>query len=272
MDYDFSSLNKMLAEFSDKIKAVPTPNLSPEFLAALDNFSHNPQISSIQEATRKFQVYYSNLYNPDLTATAISQAASNALNINIPYDYDSISKAVSAMASYAKTLTALNTTTSGLDTIVSAVSSALGSLDKTTTSSEENSNDYIELSEPLVDIVQQIDSSIELPKADENNVVRVSRIDRNTVLSVLNIIISVIMALYTIQADISSAQESSQQHNESLEQDQRQHEENLRQDQQQYEEVMRELHCQTEILEQIEQNTSADADSQEFTTATKQSE
>lgn len=259
MDYDFSSLNKMLAEFSDKIKAVPTPNLSPEFLAALDNFSHSPQISSIQEATRKFQAYYSNLYNPDLTATAISQAASNALNINIPYDYDSISRAISAMSSYAQTLASLD---SGIDSIVSAISSALSSLDKTATSSEENSNDYIELSEPLVDMVQQVDNSIELPKADENNVVRVSRIDRNTVLSVLNIIISVIMALYTIQADISSAQESSQQHNESLEQDQRQHEENLRQDQQQHEEVMRELHCQTEILEQIEQNTSTDADSQ----------
>lgn len=144
MDYDFSSLNKMFAEFSDKIKALPTPNLSPESLNALDNFSRNSQFSSIQETARKFQAYYSNLYNPDLTATAISQAASNAFNINIPYDYDSISGAVSAMASYAQTLTALNTTTSGLDTIVSAVSSALKSLDS---SEDFPEDDYVTIDE-----------------------------------------------------------------------------------------------------------------------------
>lgn len=241
MDYDFSSLNKMLAEFSDKIKAVPKPNLSPELLAALDNFSRNPQISSIQETARKFQVYYSNLYNPDLTATAISQAASNALNINIPYNYDSISRAISAMASYTKTLTDLSTTTSGLDTIVSAVSSALGSLDKTTASSEENSNDYIELSEPLVDIVQQIDDSIELPEADENNVVRVPKIDRNTVLSVLGIIISVIMALYTIQSDKANKESAAKDHAEII-----------------------------QVLEGIEQNT--DSNAQELAPTTAQSE
>lgn len=141
MDYDFSSLNKMLAEFSDKIKAVPTPNLSPEFLAALDNFSHSPQISSIQEATRKFQAYYSNLYNPDLTATAISQAASNALNINIPYDYDSISRAISAMSSCAQTLASLD---SGIDSIVSTVSSALKSLDS---SEDFPEDDYVTIDE-----------------------------------------------------------------------------------------------------------------------------
>mgnify|MGYP005760895389 CR=1 FL=1 len=142
MDYDFSPLNSVLTEFSDKIKALPMPNLSPELLAALDNFSRNPQISSIQETARKFQMYYSNLYNPDLTATAISQAASKALNI--PYDYDSISGAVSAMASYAKTLSTLNTTSSGMDSIVSAVSSALTSLDS---SEDFPEDDYVTIDE-----------------------------------------------------------------------------------------------------------------------------
>lgn len=233
MDYDFSSLNAVLTEFSDKIKALPMPNLSPEFLAALDNFSRNPQISSIQETARKFQMYYSNLYNPDLTATAISQAASKALNINIPYDYDLIGKTVSAMASYAESLTSLTSATSGIDLIVSSVSSALGSLDKSATSSENISDDYIELSEPLADIIQQIDDSIELPEADENNVVRVPKIDRNTVLSVLGIIISVIMALYTIQTDKANKESATQDHAEIV-----------------------------QILEQIEENTSSDSDSQ----------
>ena len=243
MDYDFSSLDKMLAEFSDKIKAIPTPNLSPEFLAALDNFSHSPQFSSIQETARKFQTYYSTLYNPDLTATAISQAASNALNINIPYDYDSISKAVSAMASYAKTLTALNTTTSGLDTIVSAVSSALGSLDKTTTSSEENSNDYIELSEPLVDIVQQIDSSIELPVADNQHTVKIEKSNPDLLGKILPIILAILAILQAAYYHTIDSISSAQDHAEIV-----------------------------QILEQIEENTSADYDSQEPAHTTKQSE
>lgn len=243
MEYDFSSLNKMLAEFSDKIKALPTPNLSPEFLAALDNFSHSPQFSSIQETARKFQTYYSTLYNPDLTATAISQAASNALNINIPYDYDSISKAVSAMASYAKTLTALNTTTSGLDTIVSAVSSALGSLDKTTTSSEENSNDYIELSEPLMDIVQQIDNSIELPVADNQHTVKIEKSNPDLLGKILPLILAILAILQAAYYHTIDSISSAQDHAEIV-----------------------------QILEQIEENTSADYDSQEPAHTTKQSE
>ena len=138
MDYDFSSLNAVLTELSDKIKALPTPNLSPELLAALDNFSHNPQISSIQETARKFQMYYSNLYNPDLTATAISQAASKALNINIPYDYDSISGAVSAMASLAKSLSGSNTASLGVNKTASIISSVLESLDETSDLPEDD--------------------------------------------------------------------------------------------------------------------------------------
>ena len=237
------SQNVKEAIIKDKIKAVPTPNLSSEFLAALDDFSHSPQISSIQEATRKFQAYYSKLYNPDLTATAISQAASNTLNINIPYDYDSISKAVSAMASYAKTLTALNTTTSGLDTIVSAVSSALGSLDKTTTSSEENSNDYIELSEPLVDIVQQIDSSIELPVADNQHTVKIEKSNPDLLGKILPIILAILAILQAAYYHTIDSISSAQDHAEIV-----------------------------QILEQIEENTSADYDSQEPAHTTKQSE
>lgn len=138
MDYDFSSLNAVVTELSDKIKALPTPNLSPELLAALDNFSRSPQISSIQETARKFQMYYSNLYNPDLTATAISQAASKALNINIPYDYDSISGAVSAMSSLAKSLSGSNTASLDVNKTASIISSVLESLDETSDLPEDD--------------------------------------------------------------------------------------------------------------------------------------
>ncbi|HJA33231.1 MAG TPA: hypothetical protein H9794_03085 [Candidatus Mediterraneibacter merdigallinarum] len=138
MDYDFSSLNEMLSKFSDKIKTLPTSNLSPELLDALDNLSHSPQISSIQEMARKLQIYYSNLYNPDLTATAISQATSNALNINIPYDCDSINGAVSAMSSFAKSLSGLNTANLSIDKAVSAIGSVLESLDETSDCPEDD--------------------------------------------------------------------------------------------------------------------------------------
>lgn len=250
MDYDFSSFNAMLTELSDKIKVPPTLSLSPELLAALDNFSHNPEISSMQEMAKKFQIYCSKSYNPNLTATTISRVASNLLGINMTYDYDAIKGAVSAMASYAENLTSLNPATSGIDSMVSAVSSALGSLDKSATSSEEISDDYIELSEPLADIVQQIDDSIELPKADENNVVRIPKIDRNTVLSVLGIILSLIMGLYTIYSNISNTELSIEQHNESMQEEQK----------------------QTELLEQIEENTASDSNSQESLPPTTQSE
>lgn len=240
MDYDFSSLNKMLAEFSDKIKAVPTPNLSPEFLATLDNFSHSPQISSIQETARKFQAYYSGLYNPNLTVTAISQAASNALNINIPYDYDSISRAISAMSSYAQTLASLD---SGIDSIVSAISSALSSLDKTATSSEENSNDYIELSEPLADMVQQVDNSIELPVADNQHTVKIEKSNPDLLGKVLPIILAILAILQAAYYHTIDSVSSAQDHAEIV-----------------------------QILEQIEENTSADYDSQKPAHTTTQLE
>lgn len=243
MDYDFSSLNEMLSKFSDKIKTLPTSNLSPELLDALDNLSHSPQISSIQETARKLQIYYSNLYNPALTATAISQAASKALSINIPYGYDSISGVISAMSSYSQTLASLNTTSSGIDSIVSVVSSALSSLDKTATSSEEKSNDYIELSEPLVDIVQQVDNSIELPVADNQHTVKIEKSNPDLLGKVLPIILAILAILqaayyHTIDS-VSSAQD--------------------------YAEIV-------QILEQIEENTSADYDSQEPAHTTTQSE
>ena len=250
MNYDFSSFNTMLAELADKIKVPPLPYLSPELINAFNNLSLSPEISSIQEMAKNFQAYYPELYNSNLTATTIAQAASKAFNANVPNNYDLIKGTVSAIASYAETLTNLNTATSGIDSIVSAVSSALGSLDKSTTSSEEISNDYIDLSEPLADLVQQIDDSIELPEADENNVVRVPKIDRNTVLSVLGIIISVIMALYTIQSNNSNAKLSTEQHNESMQEEQK----------------------QTGLLEQIEKNTSTDSNSQAPASTTTQSE
>lgn len=278
MDYDFSKFN-IAIEALNKLNSIDfCKTLSPalqDFINNLEPYSkiiHSTSVLSATEIAKKFQIYYSELYKSTFTATQIAQSASKALSINIPYDYDSISGAVSAMASLTQSLSGSDTVTRAVDEIVSNVSSALDSLDKLTTSSEEISNDYIELSEPLADIVQKIDSSIELPKADENNVVRVSAINRDTLLNLLGVIIALIMAIYTIQSDKSNTELSIQQHNEVLEQGQRQHEENLRQDQQQHEEAMRELHHQTEFLEQIEQNTSTDADSQEFTTATTQSE
>ena len=147
------------------------------------------------------------------------------------------------MSSYSQTLASLNTTSSGIDSIVSAVSSALSSLDKTATSSEEKSNDYIELSEPLVDIVQQVDNSIELPVADNQHTVKIEKSNPDLLGKVLPIILAILAILqaayyHTIDS-VSSAQD--------------------------YAEIV-------QILEQIEENTSADYDSQEPAHTTTQSE
>lgn len=243
MDYDFSSFNAMLTELSDKIKVPPTLNLSPELLAALDNFSHNPEISSMQEMAKKFQIYCSKSYNPNLTATTISQVASNLLGINMTYDYDAIKGAVSAMASYAENLTSLNTATSGMNSMLSAVSSALGSLDKSATSSEEISDDYIELSEPLADIVRQIDDSIELPVANSQQTVKIEKSNSDLFRKVVAIILAILPILLTVYYHTIDSARSAQEHDEIV-----------------------------QILERIEENTSTDSNSQEPAPITTQSE
>ena len=252
----FDSLMSSLPKMSSvTVDSMLTPPLKDALLSISQSYSSVALNASVQSITVAYRSVLSSL---GIASATLLSECSQVLSTYSPV----IEAAKTANCSLSH-LSLSEQPLSVVKTVAVATKSALESSDSF--DSIENSDEYMELSKPLADMVKHVDASVQLPDADKNNVVRVSKVDRNTILSVLSIIISLLMALYTFQSDKSNAKISDQQHTESLEQDQRQHEENLHQDQQQHEDIMQEL-------QQIEENTAPNSLPQKPTSTTTQSE
>lgn len=118
-------------------------------------------------------------------------------------------------------------------------------------SSGTETTDYIDLPQPVAELISDIDNSIELPSPDSEHVVRVRKLNHDTYLSVISILLTLISLFYGVISSNSSANLSKQQHKELMQQNQQQHKELLLQDQQQHAELMQEERRQTELLEQM---------------------
>lgn len=130
----------------------------------------------------------------------------------------------------------------------------------------KNESVSIELSKELVEFIYQVDNSIELPEADENNAVRIKKSNTDTfnkVISVISFIISLITFFYMFYQDYSNTALTNQHHTEQMLQSEEHHLEQMQQEQEHHDERMQEerkqtseLQKQSEYLKQIAENTA----------------
>ena len=113
-------------------------------------------------------------------------------------------------------------------------------LENISISSESESNDYIDLPEPVAELISDIDDSIELPSPNSNQVIRIDKSNRDTLFAVLGLLLSIFSLFYSMFSDNASTALSKQQHAERIQQSEDQHEE-----------LMLEEQRQTELLEKI---------------------
>lgn len=130
----------------------------------------------------------------------------------------------------------------------------------------QNESDSIELPKEFAELIYQVDSSIELPEADENDAVQVKKSNTDTfkkVMKVISYIMSVITFLYMFYQSYSDTALANQHHAETMQQSEEHHLEQMQQEQQHHDERMQEekkqtleLQKQSKYLKQIAENTS----------------
>lgn len=88
---------------------------------------------------------------------------------------------------------------------------------------EQSENNYIDLPESLADLVASIDGSLELPKTDSNNVIRVKESSGTTNFwTIISVIVTIISIFVTIYIAYTSSISSSKQHSELMQEEQKQ--------------------------------------------------
>lgn len=257
----FDSLMASLPKMSlSTAMSMLTPELEDALLGISQTFSSVALNTSAQSVAGAYESVLSSLGVAQVSASHLSEF-SRVLSTYSPAI--EAAKALSEAANCALSRSVLS------DQPLSVVK-AVASVTKSALESSESrvclddSEEYIDLSKPLADMVKQVDSSMQFPDADNQNSVRIKKTNTDTFWQVVSLILAIIALLQAAHYHNVDTVSSAQDQAELMQEEEFQTCEEQKQ--------TAELIKQTKILEQIEKNTSDDTSSQESGPATAQSE
>ena len=227
MDYNFSDLSPALSALKELNSIDIAANLSPALKAASQCLNT-----------------YEKLFQDSTAMQTALKTLSNTLQVSSYKDFISTS-GISVLSSMTKNLSSLNMASLGKTVLDSAA----------ILNTESDSQDFIELDGSIIDIIKEVDESIQLPASDDQNNTRIKKTNSEVfwqVISIIVAIIAILQAAYYHNIDTAS---STQSYNELLQEEKKQ----TREEEKQTAELIK----QTELLNQIENNTATDATSQE---------
>lgn len=264
MNNDFSYLDSLMSSMPkislSTAKSMLTPELEDALLGISQTFSSVALNASAQSVAGAYKSVLSSLGVAEVSASHLSE-------------FSRVLSAYSPAIEAAKSLSeAVNSTLSRpvlseqpqfvVKVIASVAESALESSDSHVDFND--SREYIDLSEPLADMVKQVDSSVQFPDSDNQNSVRIKKTNTDTFWQVVSILIAIIALLQSAHYHNIDAISSSQDHAELVQEEKAQ----TREEQKQTAEPIK----QTKILDQIEKNISDDTDSRKTAPTTTRSE
>ena len=264
MNNDSSYLDSLMSSLSEMslsaAKSMLTPALEDSLLNISRSFSSTALNASAQSINAAYESVLSNLGIAESSAVHLSEL-SRVLSTYSP--------AMEAAKSLSEAVNCALPRSDLSEQPLSAVK-AVASVAKSALESSEShiflddSEEYINLSKPLADMVKQVDSSIQFPDADDQNTVRIKKTNTESFWQVVSLILAIIAILQTAHYHNVDAVSSAQDQAELIQEEELQ----TREEQKQTAELIK----QTKILEQIEINTSSDLDSHESVSTTTQSE
>lgn len=193
-----------------------------ELISINSEFLNSPVISSVKEFSNSFSTFdYSTPFANTVSAMVANFSDISRTNSGIKVACEAVSRNLSLInhtsANTLKAIMVSDSLTEALKTSASSFSSLAA------TQNDDDLDDYIDLPEDLAASLSEIDDSVILPKANTENIVRVEKSNRETYLAVIGILLALITLVYTFYQDQQQTIESQKQ---------------------------------TEILKQIEKNTS----------------
>ncbi len=264
MNNNSSYFDLLMASLPKKSLSAAVSMLTPELEDALlginQTYSSVALNASAQAVVGAYKSVLSNLGVAELSAAHLSEF-SRVLSAYSPAV--EAAKSLSEAVNCALPRSALSAQPlSAVKAVASVAKSALESSESHIFL--DDSEEYINLSKPLADMVKQVDSSVQFPDADDQNTVRIKKTNTESFWQVVSLIIAIIAILQAAHYHNADTVSSAQDQAELMQEEELQ----TREEQKQTAELIK----QTKILEQIEINTSSDLDSHESASTTTQSE